>query len=46
LLAEGIEFVEGRANLAQRITNEELASLLDESEEPSLDEPAVVDGNL
>jgi len=45
LAAEGIEFQDGHASAAQRITSEELASLIDEasSDDLSLDEPAVDD---
>jgi alkylated DNA nucleotide flippase Atl1 len=45
LTAEGIEFQNGHASAIQRITSEELASLIDEasSDELSLDEPAVDD---
>jgi len=45
LAAEGIEFQDGHASGAQRITSEELASLIDEAntDDLSLDEPAVDD---
>jgi alkylated DNA nucleotide flippase Atl1 len=45
LAAEGIEFEAGRARPAQRITSEELASLIDEvsNDEVSLDEPGIDD---
>lgn len=45
LVAEGIDFVDGRASLAQRITNEELAGLLDESDASSLDEPGLLEAS-